>query len=121
MSRTNVLLWIGYVALLAPAVWGVGVVRQRTLATLATPAAQAEWEAWREETKELSQSEGPMKRRVAKATEPPLLILLRDHYKAVVGSAAVTITIFYWLFAFLIRGSMRTPAVRGLDESEQAV
>lgn len=120
MTRATVLLVVGYAALLAAAVGGVVEARRRTMATLASPEARAEWNAWRAETRELSTSDGPMKRREAKAPEPPLLILLRDHFGAAVGSTVVAMTLFYWFLAFLIRGSMRTPSVGGLPTSEAA-
>lgn len=115
-----VLLAIGYAALTAAAVGGVVEARRRTLATLASPEARAEWNAWRDETRELSASDGPMKRREAKAVEPPLLILLRDHFGAAVGSTVVAVTLFYWFFVFLIRGSLHTPPVGGMPPSEAA-
>lgn len=118
MTRTAIFLWLGYALLLAAAVASIGYARRRVEATLATPEAQAEWEAWRARTQELSRSNDPMKRRPAKAPEPPMLILFRDHYGAAVGSTVVAVTVFYWLFAFLVRGSLRTPAPAAAAESE---
>jgi hypothetical protein len=120
MTRTTILLWLGYAVLLAAAVTAVGVARRRVEESQATPEAQAAWDAWRARTRELSESNDPMKRREAKAPEPPMLILLRDYYAAAVGSTVVAVTCFYWLFAFLIRGSLRTPASAPSAETETA-
>jgi hypothetical protein len=120
MTRATLLLVIGYVLLLSAAVGGVVEARRRTLASQSSPESQAAWKAWRDKTRELSTSNDPMKRREAKAPEPPLLILLRDHFGAAVGSTVVAVTLFYWFLAFLIRGSLRTPPVRGMPPSETA-
>jgi hypothetical protein len=118
MTRTAILLWLGYAVLLTAAVTAVSYARRRVEASLATPAAQAEWDAWRARTKELSEGNDPMKRRPAKAPEPPMLILFRDHFGAAVGSTVVAVTVFYWLFVFLIRGSLGTPAPAAAAENE---
>lgn len=120
MTRTAIFLWLGYALLLAAAVTAVGYARRRVEESLATPEAQAKWEEWRARTRELSKSNDPMKRRPAKAPEPPMLILLRDHYAAAVGSSVVGVTLFYWLFVFLIRGSLQTPAPAPVAEEEAA-
>ena len=40
--------------------------------------------------------------------EPPLLILLRDHFVPVTVTTMLAVTIFYWFFGFAIRGSFQT-------------
>jgi hypothetical protein len=111
---------IGYAAVVAAAVWGAAEARRRVLASLDTPQARAEWQAWRKETERLSEEQGPMKRRPAKAVEPPLLILLRDHFPAAVTSAIVSVSILYWLLVVLVRGSLRTPAPLTADAEAAA-
>jgi hypothetical protein len=113
MNRGLLLLCCGYGLLVAAVVFGVNTARQRVLAELATADEQASWNEWRAETQRLSREGGPMKRRPAKAAEPPLLILLRDHYGAALGSALITLTLFYWLMAFLLRGAMNSSAPTG--------
>jgi hypothetical protein len=86
-----------------------------------TPEARANWQAWKEETARLSQSpDDPMKRREAKSAEPPSLVFFRDYFGTALATAVVGATLFYWFTAFLIRGSLRTPAVRGEAEAESA-
>lgn len=113
MGRSLLLLGCGYAVLVAAVVFSLNFARQRVLAELATPDEQASWNEWRAETQRLNREGGPMKRRPAKAAEPPLLILLRDHYGAALVSSVVTLTAFYWLMAFLIRGALNSPAPTG--------
>lgn len=118
MTRGRWLAWCGYGLLMAGSIFGVGEARRRALAELASPAAQAEWNEWRDETQRLSQTPGPVKRRPAKSPEPPLLVLLRDHYAVALGSILLTGSIFYWFLAFLLRGAASTPNVmRGEEEA----
>jgi len=107
MTRTTACLWIGYVLFLTAIVFGVFEGRRRMLNSLDTTEARAGWNAWREETVALSTGTGPMKRREAKALEPPLLIMLRDYFGTAMCTALLTMTMFYWFLAFLIRGALQ--------------
>ncbi len=108
MQPSTIGLLFGYVVALALTVWGMGEARSRTLASLDNAQSTAEWQSWREETIRQSQTPGPVKRRPAKALEPPMLILLRDHFVPVTVTTMLAVTIFYWFFGFAIRGSFQT-------------
>lgn len=109
MQRSTRWLLIAYALVVAATTLGMNFARGRTLASFDNTAAKAEWDQWREETKrQAANPSGPVKRREAKAQEPPLLILMRDHFPAAVGTTLLAVTIFYWFFALTIRGSMRT-------------
>ena len=116
MTRTHLLLWIGYAAVLFASVAGMFVARRKVFATLDTPEARAEWTAWKEETARLSKTDEPMKRREAKSAEPPALVFFRDYFGTAIATSVVGVTLFYWFTAWLIRGSMRTPAVSGVAD-----
>lgn len=108
MQRSTIGLLIGYLVALVLTVWGMSEARSRTLASLANAESTAEWQSWREETIRQSQEPGPVKRRPAKAMEPPMLILLRDHFVPVTVTTMLAVTIFYWFFGFAVRGSFQT-------------
>jgi hypothetical protein len=120
MTRTTVLLWLGYAWIMTCVTGGLYFTRSAAVEILGTPQARAKWQDWRTETAELSKSDGPMKRREAKAQEPPGLILFRDYFPALATAIVVSATLFYWFLAFLIRGSIRTPAVGGASQTEVA-
>lgn len=110
MTRGTLIAWLGFAIALAAAVGVVVEARRRTLVALDTPEANAQWQVWREDTIRQSRDTGPATRRPAKAFEPPLLIMLRDHFGAAIGSTVVAVTIFYWFLAFLIPGSLQQSA-----------
>jgi hypothetical protein len=111
MQRSTRWLLIAYAVVVAATMLGMNVARNRTLTSFDNAAAKASWDEWREETKRLAENpSGPVKRREAKAQEPPMLILMRDHFPAAVGTTLLAVSFFYWFFAITIRGSMRTPA-----------
>lgn len=97
-------LWIilaGWVALLAFVIGGMFVVRERTLQTMSTPEAQAEWNAWRES--EVNRRDDlPVKRRPPKSGEPPALVLMRDHFPVLLGAAVVFGSLLYGALAFAV-------------------
>jgi len=96
----------GYVAVLGATCFVLESARRRTIADLGNAVAGAEWDAWREETIRQSGGTGPVFRRPAKATEPPMLILMRDYYPSVAITSTVAATVFYWFLAIAVRGSI---------------
>ncbi|MBL9094951.1 MAG: hypothetical protein JNL96_27285 [Planctomycetaceae bacterium] len=110
MQRSTRWLLFAYALVVAATTLGMNVARNRTLASFDNTAAKAEWDEWREETKRQAENPtGPVKRREAKAQEPPMLILMRDHFPAAVGTTLLAVSFFFWFFAITIRGSLRTP------------
>ena len=110
MQRSTRWLLIAYAVVVAATTLGMNAARSRTLDSFDNTAAKAEWDEWREETKrQAANPSGPVKRREAKAQEPPMLILMRDHFPASVGTTLLAVSFFYWFYAITIRGSLRTP------------
>ncbi|MGC3969847.1 MAG: hypothetical protein QM775_21705 [Pirellulales bacterium] len=111
MQRTTGWLLVGYFLALSAAGGGMYFARGQTLSSLDNAEAVAEWREWQEETKrQAAHPTGPVKRREAKAQEPPMLILMRDHFPAAVLTTLLAVTIFYWFFVLTIRGSMNACA-----------
>jgi hypothetical protein len=110
MQRSTRWLLIAYAVVVVATTVGMTAARSRTLDSFDNTAAKAEWDEWREETKRQAENpSGPVRRRAAKAQEPPMLILMRDHFPAAVGTTLLAVSFFYWFFAITIRGSLRTP------------
>ena len=109
-SRFPVWAGAGYAVVVAALVFGFQAARERTLADLGTFEAAQQWQAWRAETARQSKSPGPVARREQRAVEPPMLILMRDHFAAALGTTLLAVTIFYWFLAFILRGIFRGSA-----------
>lgn len=85
--------------------------RAQTLQSLGSSEATQAWRDWRDDTaKQSKDKEAPIARRESKAMEPPLLILMRDHFTPVVVTTLLMVTILYWFLALAIRGSMHVRA-----------
>ena len=55
------------------------VWRDRRLAEVASPEAQADWDAFRADMRKQSGRDGPVQHKVPKSAEPPELVWLRDY------------------------------------------
>ena len=102
--RPGLLLFLaGYVVLLVIVVAAMLQVRRTTLATMGTPAAQAEWQAWRE-SEPNQRDDLPVKRRPPKSTEPPALVLMRDYFPVLMSAAVVFSSLLFAALAIAARG-----------------
>lgn len=106
-----VLVVVCYLLTVAALVWGLIQARRHVIATLGTPEAKAEWQIWKAETERQAKEPGPVRRKPVKSDEPPLLILLRDHFAGVALGVA-TITSFLYAFCVVI--------ARGLTSGRRA-
>ena len=106
MTRGAIVWLVGFVVLLAVLNVGLFYARGRVIDTLGTPAAIADWQKWKAETKRVAESDGPVKRREAKANEPPVLLMFRDHFPAVVVSLSISAGLLYFFVMIVIRGML---------------
>lgn len=111
---------LGYVATTAVVLCALWIMRGRVMASLGTDRATSQWQEWTAETARLSREATPFTRREQKAQEPPMLILLRDHFTAVAVSTLPAMTIFYWFLTAAIRGSLRTRSPAGEPDAKGA-
>jgi len=95
LSAVIIACWLAAVAVppVALVAW-----RDRRLAEVASPEAQAEWDAFRADMRRQSGREGPVQRKVPKSPEPPELVWLRDY---LVLAIAAWITLVGVLGGFL--------------------
>ena len=96
------ILILGEVAL----VWWLRDSRETWIANNSTVAVQESWEKYREDAakQDGSAGAGPVKRKVPKSSEPPFVVLLRDHFGVVQTAAVVFSTVLYLFALILIRG-----------------
>jgi UPF0716 family protein affecting phage T7 exclusion len=105
VSRFAVVWLAAYVLLIGAVVGGMLFGRQQALAVYGSQAAQAEWDAWREDARRLAEESGPVKRRVPKSPAPPALVLMRDHFGVCLMLALVLSTVLFGTFMLLVRGA----------------
>lgn len=97
--------WVcGYVALLAAVVVGTLQARHWAMAHLSTPESVGNWQAWREDIRQQQNRPGPVQRRVPKSSEPPALVLMRDHFGVSLTAAVLFSGLLYWVFAWFVMG-----------------
>jgi len=116
--RTHFVSWLGYFAAIAAALYGMTEARSWAIRELDTPEARARQQVWRDEALRQNSGSGPVFRRPVKAEEPPMLILLRDHFAAAAVTNLIAVTIFYWFLMFIIRGAFQ--ATKRLDRAGNA-
>ena len=105
MSNRERFLWLAaYVAIMVGIIVSLFVVRSRALTSLSTPEARADWQAWRDAAAKQS-AEGPVRRRVSKSTEPPALILMRDHFPVMLTGSLFFGTALFSLIGWAGRGA----------------
>ncbi len=112
MSRTNVLMLMVYVVLIASLVGGLFLARSRVLGRLDADLSQEAWEQWRQEAERQSAGQGPVTRRAPTATEAPTVLLLRDHFGACLTMTLLISTVLFATLAFMIRGVLFGPKLQ---------
>lgn len=97
--------WIvAYVVFVAAVVLGVRKCREWTVTQLATPKSIADWQVWRKDVRR-SQDQSPgVQRRVPKSSEPPALIMMRDHFVVSMLGAVLFSSALYWVLAWFVMG-----------------
>ena len=109
LSPSTLLIWLVYVALVGVLLAVLTVARQRVLASPDQAAEQEEWQQWRDEAARQGSGDGPVSRRVPRATEPPTRVLLRDHFTTSLIILIVLSTALYFALAAMIRGVVAGP------------
>lgn len=107
--RKTIAVWLAiYVVLTTGLGYGLHRLWSSQLQSGSRPEAQAEWEAWKADVERKADDPSqPVARRVPKTTEPPAVILLRDHFPAVVVTGALVWTAFFGFMALVTTGVLR--------------
>ena len=99
----------GYLIVVAALAFGLFEARKSARDTFSTAGAHQAWDAWRKDTQSPDSSKLPVRRSVPRSTEPPTLVLLRDHFGVCVAAILTLSTILYWTLAFFVRGIVTGP------------
>jgi hypothetical protein len=107
--RSRLAWWIsGYAVLVIGLVTTMLWQRQKVLLEYSTPAALAEWAAWRTDVEKEQANPGPVTRRVPKSVEPPALVLMRDYFGISLTGAVFFTSILYWIVAWFVSGALQS-------------
>ena len=113
MTRRTLLFWLaGYLASMAAIFAGLRQAHERIMAESGSPEALAAWRDWAEETRKAATPDEPVERRPVKSDEPPLLILMRDHFTPIVATSLVIGTFLFAFLGFLVMGIARDRPAR---------
>lgn len=113
MKRPEALAWLlAYVVLLTLVIGGAFYGRRQALTIYGTPSEQRHWDQWRGDAKKMAEQPGPVKRREPKSTEPPALVLMRDHFGVCLALAALLSSVLFGTFMFFLRGALSSPGPR---------
>jgi hypothetical protein len=81
--------------------------RDRRLAEVASPEAQAEWDAFRADMRRQSGRDGPVQRKVPKSAEPPELVWLRDYLSLAITAWVTLVGVLGGFLAAMALGLAR--------------
>ncbi|HEY2882868.1 MAG TPA: hypothetical protein VGJ15_10550 [Pirellulales bacterium] len=99
-----------YVLLVAAIVSGMFYWRHVTVSAGEVEQSQAEWNQWRTLAAKDDGKHSPVQRTIPKSEEPPMLVLLRDHFPACVIGLLAPLTGLYAFIAWLAIGVWRQSA-----------
>jgi hypothetical protein len=107
-ARYRTVAAIVYLVVISGLAWGLIAARKWAARNYSDDAAQQQWQLFRNDVARQTERSGPVTRRVPRSTEPPALVLMRDHFAACSVIALVLTTALYATLAFLVGGAMVT-------------
>jgi len=119
LSNSNIVIGVLYVAFLCVLVTLLLIARQRALSTDGSIASQEHWQDWRAEAQRQQGGTGPVSRRVPKSSEPPSLVLLRDHFATSLAIVLTLSSALFFTIAIMVRGVFVGPSFQP-DLSDRA-
>lgn len=102
----SIWLWLAiYVAVLVAIGAYTVLLRDRILTDDAEAARdQQSWQAWRKEAAKQDGSTGPVQREVPPSAEPPMVVLMRDHFATILGASIIFPAIILGFLIIVLRG-----------------
>lgn len=107
---SRVVIGVLYVAFLCVLVSLLFVARQHALTSDSSDASHENWRDWRAEAQRQQDGTGPVRRRVPKSSEPPSLVLLRDHFATSLAILVVLSSALFFTIAIMVRGVLVGPS-----------
>lgn len=108
-STSAAVIGVLYIGFICTLVTMLVVARDSVLADASAENSDVSWQDWRTEAKRQEEGNGPVARRVPKSTEPPTLVLLRDHFATSMTILLVLSTALFFAIALMVRGALTSP------------
>ena len=105
LTRANVIWLCLYVALMAALAGGLHWVRNGFSERYQGAQAQEDWDTWRTEAARQRDGGGPVKRRKPKSAQPPILVLMDEHFAVCVTASMVLGSALFLTTMFFLRGA----------------
>lgn len=105
-----------FFAALATIAWGVFEWREQALAQIDTPENAESWSQWRQESARLEVTPEFTQRRAATSPTQPGVVLLSDHFAAVLLGILVTLSVPLFVVLWMIRAWIKSSM---LDRNKQ--
>jgi hypothetical protein len=107
-SRSGTIWWgVAYAALVGATVWGLVAARHWALDTQVRQPTDEAWQKYRSDVQRQQQSGNyVVQRRVPTSPEPPLRVMLRDHFAALLVGCLVFNTIVVGFLAWTMSGAL---------------
>ena len=105
-TAANIGWTLGYLAMVLAVIAALRSYRAKALATYASAEADQQWQAWREAADELGRT-GPVQRAKPESSEPPALVLMRDHFPACLGISLLLSSCLFVCLMLTVRGALR--------------
>jgi hypothetical protein len=99
---------VGYAVIITAVIATTFKTRDWAIENLATPKSLSDWQTWRDDVQQQQGRPGPVQRRVPKSSEPPALVMMRDHFAVSLIAALLFSTMLYWVLAWFVMGVMRS-------------
>jgi hypothetical protein len=106
-----------YLAILAAIATAVVGLRDTMLASLSTPEQLESWQDWRATAAKQDGKHGPVERVEQPSVEPPMRMLLRDHFPVVLASALVFPGLILGVLLLMLRGVWMQAAGRSSEDN----
>jgi hypothetical protein len=120
LTTANLAWLLVYLLTMSGVVGGLLAARKQALADFASPDAQAQWDAFRDDMRKIAgDPHSPVTRQVPKSDEPPTLRLLRDYFGTVLLLSLLLTSALFITFMVMVRGVMSSNFVPREDSPGQ--
>jgi hypothetical protein len=107
-TRARIVWSVLYVLTLLAVIGGMLEGRKQALKLYGTADAQADWDQWVDDVREVGE-EGPVRRRTPQAPRPPALVLMQEQFVTCLVGALVLSSAMFATVAFFVHGVLTSP------------